>query len=157
MKTTIAKRGDDAYVRIAGDLGDGESAPWRALRAKLPRGHITFDVSGIKALNSRAFRAWIAFLKDLDRSSSFELVQCGPAIAEYCNLLPETSFATRITSVLVPYRCGACREASDVEIHVAGQDPGKEFPISVCTACNGTIEATIPAATFLEFRLPPET
>lgn len=151
MKTTLIKRQGTAEVALKGAMDESTPAELEPLLKKLAKTHVLFDASALASVNSLGFRAWLRFLKQLDSGSTFNFLRCPPCYVDFCNLLPSLSFAAKVTSVLVPYRCETCRAPAHFEVKVEHRVPEAAFEPLMCGECNGVLTAEAEPASYLEF------
>lgn len=151
MQIRIGKKDGNLNVTLAGNLGEDFGAHVAAAAAKLQGAHIVFDLGGIKSINSVGFRSWLAFLKTLEKASTFEFTNCPPDFVEYCSLLPMTSFAGCLTSIAVPFSCETCRDRQLPVFEVRDLATDQEFDMMICPRCHGTMRSEVDANHYLEF------
>src|SRR5688500_13043480 len=114
-----AKRGAILHVRLDGRLDEHAVPHLERLAAEATGTHVHFDLERIEFVSSIGFRGWINLLRAIETTSTFEFAKCSSAFVDYCDLLPTMSYANRITSFYVQYRCTGCKRVSARLIDVA--------------------------------------
>lgn len=99
------RRGEPGKSLIEGVL-DEQSAPILAeLAAELTASpSIELDVAGVRRINSLGVRAWIDFMRTLDKRT-VTLLRCSPSFVDQLNMVSDFRGHARISSFLAPYVC----------------------------------------------------
>jgi hypothetical protein len=152
LQATIKKAGKSVTVTLKGTIDEASGKTLLDILPKLLDADLIFDCAAVGAINSVGFRQWIQFLRSLEGKSSFEFQNCPMSYVEYAGLLAETAYASRITSVLVPFRCLSCGREDNPSYELDAIDEKAGFGIAVCAACNGVLEPQLPATEFTRLR-----
>jgi hypothetical protein len=116
---------------------DEEAPPVLDATAAKAAPSVTFDVSGVKRINSLGVRAWVDFMKSLG-GRAVMLRRCSPAFVDQLNSVSDFRGNASVHSFLAPF---VCERSGDVfyEEFVVGKDIKKgDFAALLgkrCDAC----------------------
>lgn len=87
-------------------------------------GSVTFDLAGIRRINSGGARCWLRFMRTLDKVTELRMVRCSTAFVAQCNLIRGFEGKGTIESVLAPYRCHKTGEEDERLLYLGNlEDP----------------------------------
>jgi len=152
MKYKIARKDGNRNAQLSGALDETFEKASDELLARLGDGHVVFDMTGVTRINSIGYHQWVRFLKALSAKATFELEACSVELLAYVNLLPVLSFASRVTSVRIPYVCKHCGKAVEPSFQLEEIDEGGATRPLICPGCNGIMEAEVSVPSLLAFR-----
>lgn len=69
---------------------------------------VRIDFSNVEYVNSCGVRAWINFLRELERNRQVEFINCTPEIVTQMNMIPSFKGRSTILSVYGGYTCEVC-------------------------------------------------
>lgn len=150
MDYAIQLKPGRAVITLYGDLDEKAESQLIKLESELPDRLVEFDMARVGPVNSIGFRALVEFLKKVD-GARFTLEKCGEDLLTLFNLLPQTAFASRIRSVLVPYCCPRCKHQDTRQFRTENLSPDEPFDELACARCGTLAEATVTSAEYLEF------
>jgi hypothetical protein len=145
LNAHVKKSGKSIQVTLKGPIDEACSKTLLEVLSKLVDADVIFDMAGITTINSVGFRHWLQFLRGLAEKSTFEFVNCPAPYAEYAGLLAETAFASRIASLLVPFRCSSCGHEDVPMFEIDSVDADEGFGEIICPKCNGLMESQMDA------------
>lgn len=123
-------------VTLGGDFT--EESDFAPLTAEIPRGHValTFDLSGLRYMNSMGLKRWLDFLGGLDAQASYRFVRCSVPFVLQVGLLPLAAGRGALETVHVPYRCAQCDRESLELVTTAALPTPPRVPALTCQ-CGG--------------------
>ena len=125
---------DDVLVRLGGDLD--ENATFVDLASRL-RGHVVFDLSEVRRINSCGVREWVMFQRDLVPASvTVELQACSPTVVAQLNAIANFRGRAQVRSFLAPYFCESCKLEEERLVVVADDPLHTELPPVLCSRCS---------------------
>ncbi len=163
MSWRFVERPGVTSVEFSGDID--ENSDFSELGRKL-KGQVTFELAGVRRINSFGVREWIDFVRDLPAVSELTLVGCSPAIVVQMNMISNFRGAARVRSIYAPYLCDTCGEEHDelIELDTVGV-PAKGIRRSpnapsvctprVCPSCGGTTTLDEQPERYLAFLTDP--
>ncbi|HLT28671.1 MAG TPA: protein kinase [Myxococcaceae bacterium] len=119
------------------------------------RGYVVLDLGRVSRISSFGVRNWSAFVaQPPPGAQGLFLINAPPVFVDQLNLVEGFAGASRLLSVLAPYRCRTCSAdrlgfidlAADAE-----QIAGGEAPPRTCAVCRGTLEFTDTPAEFFDY------
>ena len=137
------KKGDWDYLSYNGPINEDAEVHLGQLVQQLGK-NVIFNFRGVEYVNSCGVRAWINFLREVEKSGR-EVVfeECTPEIVGQINMIPNFKGKAHIKSVYASYACESCGhqqwslfeegrnlpETSDVEL-----------PEQKCEKCGSAME-----------------
>jgi hypothetical protein len=144
LTTKLTRGGGKVTIALKGTIDEGCGEALDAALARIQQEVVTVDLEGVEGVNSIGYRVWLSFLKRLRGIGPFDLVNCQMAFLDYASLVPTLSYLSSVASIVIPYRCNACRAHSKVSYEVdALSSETKELETQFCEKCNGICEATV--------------
>jgi len=139
---------DGGAIELAGEID--ERVDFAPLAAKLA-GHVVFDLSRIRRINSQGVRAWIDFLRDAPvRTLVFR--KCSPAVITQVNMIANFRGPATIESFLAPYVCEACEAELEHLIDVADhRRRAAGIPEVACPECGAAMAFDDVAERYFSF------
>jgi CheY-like chemotaxis protein len=136
----VVERRDGLQVMLRGDIT--ERTDFSPLRTQLGTGHnISFDLHGIRYLNSTGIRRWTEFLESIDPEVNYIFVRCSVAFVSQLGLVARATGRGKVVSFMAPYRCEACDRETEhllqtgsLSIPVGKAHPNP--PAFQCSVCN---------------------
>ena len=131
---------DDVLVRLGGDLD--ENATFVDLASRL-RGHVVFDLSEVRRINSCGVREWVNFVRDLPGVTELTFTHCSPAIVTQLNMIYNFRGAAKVRSFLAPYVCESCGHEEEKLLDLQTHFPTRDFkrvPDFKCDKCSSPME-----------------
>jgi anti-anti-sigma regulatory factor len=97
----------------------------------------------VEYVNSCGVRAWINFMRELEKSRQIVFEECPSEIVMQINMIPSFRGKAKVKSVYGSYACGECGETKS-QLFEAGKNlPQKEsdqLPPVVCGKCGSEME-----------------
>src|SRR5262249_4720721 len=122
-----------AMVRLEGVFD--EHARVEQIVQEIPMSRFTFDLGGIRRMNSLGIRRWIQLL-GLLQGRTILLKRCPPAVVHQLNAIKCFGGTAAIDSVLLPYTCDDCNTTTYHELEPAPlQSLTQVAEVSVCSKC----------------------
>ncbi|HJZ84911.1 MAG TPA: response regulator [Polyangia bacterium] len=139
----VVERREGLQVMLRGDITERTS--FALLRAQLGQHAITFDLGGIRYLNSTGLRRWVEFLESLDPQTSYQFIRCSTAFVTQFGLVARALGRGKVISFLAPYRCDTCERETEQLLQTASLaiPVGKTYPSAptfACTQCGGPLQ-----------------
>jgi CheY-like chemotaxis protein len=156
----VVDRGGTLQVSLRGDIT--ERTEFSTLRQQLANRDVTFDMSGVRYMNSTGIRKWVEFLESLDASTSYHFVRCSTGFVLQLSLVERAAGRGRVLSFMAPYRCEVCdRETehllktADLAAPAGGGVP--EAPPFDCGVCGERLQLDELPERFFAFLSPRAT
>jgi CheY-like chemotaxis protein len=117
-----------------------EETEFGQLSARL-HGRVSFDLGGVRYLNSTGILIWTRFLMDLRDVTEYSFVHCSTAFVLQASYTPALVGAGRIASFWLPTICAKCNQEDQILVEVATFRTLKEYLAGLppC-ACGGRRE-----------------
>jgi hypothetical protein len=97
----IRKKGDETLVIFSGEVDEStDFAPLESLT-----GIVTFDLAGIRRLNSEGIRKWTLFIQSLGSVTKLVLVRCSVPMVNQLNMIRGLHGNAEVRSFYAPYIC----------------------------------------------------
>jgi CheY-like chemotaxis protein len=124
----VVDRGGALQVTLRGDIT--ERTEFTSLRAQLPARDITFDMSGVRYMNSTGIRKWVEFLESLEAGVAYNFVRCSTGFILQLSLVDRAAGRGKVLSFMAPYRCEVCDRETEHLLKTADMiiRPGKSLP-----------------------------
>lgn len=106
----IKPRGELTIVEFFGEID--ENADFSELRRHL-KGCVTFQLTGIRRINSCGVREWVNFVRDLPDVTKLTFTHCSPAIVTQLNMIYNFRGPATVESFYAPYVCENCNNEDD--------------------------------------------
>jgi len=153
----VVERRDGIVVMLRGDIT--EKTDFDALLGQLESLHITFDMGGVRYLNSTGIRRWVEFLERIDADASYSFVRCSVAFTTQIGLVSRATGRGSVVSFMAPYYCEMCdREAQQLlqtrALAVSDAQPVPAAPEFDCPQCGGPLQFDEMPERFFAFMRP---
>lgn len=97
----IRKKGNETLVIFSGEVDESaDFAPLASLS-----GMVTFDLAGIRRLNSEGIRRWTELIKNLKAVTKLVLVRCSIPMVNQLNMIRGLLGNAEVRSFYAPYIC----------------------------------------------------
>jgi CheY-like chemotaxis protein len=106
----VVERRGGVLVMLRGDIV--EKTSFDALLGQLSSLAITFDMAGVRYLNSTGIRRWVEFLERIDSEAQYEFVRCSVAFVTQLGLVSRAVGRGHVVSFMAPYYCEMCDRES---------------------------------------------
>jgi len=103
FKWEIKQRSDEKLVVLTGGLD--ESCDLQPLSGLT--GTVTFDLAGIRTINSEGARRWIVMLRQISNRAKLSFVRCSVPVMIQINMITAFKANAEIRSFYAPYLCSA--------------------------------------------------
>ncbi len=151
MRIKETKQGKTLAVELSGDLDESTEKAFAKLVVPPGTDSVTFDLTGLRKINSIGIRHFINVLGRIASKSALQLVNCPATYVDYCNLLTKTLHAELVESFEIPYACDACQFESrpmfERSMITDGQSPQKMS----CLKCGADAQPSVDLTRYLEF------
>jgi hypothetical protein len=129
-------------VRYVGPINEESEVHLGQLLSKLgPKCEINF--SGIEYVNSCGVRAWINFMRELEKGRQVSFVECPPEIVMQINMIPSFRGKASVKSVFASYECSSCGHNEQILFEHGRNMPandGSSIPPVKCVKCGEDME-----------------
>ena len=102
-----------------------------------------FNFENVKSVNSCGVRAWINFLRDVQKDRKIQFEACTPEIVSQINMIPNFLGTAEIKSVYAEYSCENCGHQM-MHLFKQGVDLPEstdvDFPEMKCEKCGSEME-----------------
>jgi hypothetical protein len=124
-------------VVFEGVLDESSRDSLTGLAAGLDPHRATFDLAGLRRINSLGVRFWMEFIKAIG-SHQLAYRRCAPAFVEQLNSILNFRGPAKVESILAPYLCESCGSVRYEEL-VVDRDVSKAnmsvLPNRACPQC----------------------
>lgn len=124
IKTQIAKNGDWEKLTLMGPINEDSEVHLPSLVQNLGN-NVIINFKEVLSVNSCGVRAWITFMRDLEKGRTLIFEECTPEIISQINMIPNFRGKSEIQSVYAAYTCPACGHS---QLHLFLK--GKNMPTS---------------------------
>jgi ABC-type transporter Mla MlaB component len=133
----IELRDGATWVALAGNLTElADFTPLTQLR-----GPLRIDLGGVERINSVGVRTWLDFVARCESQGvrlAFE--RCSPAIVLQISMISNFIGHAQVSSVLVPYLCGACGAEPVQQVAVTRGAPVAVARSLPCPKCGAAMQ-----------------
>ena len=102
-----------------------------------------FNFKNVGYVNSCGVRAWINFMRDVEKNRTVTFEECTPEIVMQINMIPSFKSSAVVKSVYASYACPHCGHEQRALFESGKNMPDEntsEFPEVKCDKCNSTTE-----------------
>lgn len=138
----IDKKGDWEHVSYVGPINEDAEVHFAALVQKLSP-NVIFNFKQVEYVNSCGVRAWINFLRDVEKGRKVIFEECTPEIVSQINMIPNFRGKSHIKSVYASYSCETCDHQQWVLFEEGRNLPteaGSGLPEVKCEKCSKPME-----------------
>ena len=107
LRVNIEKTDTGEQVWFDGDINEDAEVTLIDLKSQLGP-NCVFNLKNVSSVNSCGVRAWINFIRDVDKDREITLEECTPEIVSQINMIPNFKGASKIHSVYSSYICESC-------------------------------------------------
>lgn len=138
----ISREGDWEKLTYIGPINEDSEVHLPPLLATLgPKVIVNFRQ--VENVNSCGVRAWITFMRDLERGRQIIFEECTPEIVSQINMIPNFKGKANVQSVYGSYTCNSCGN-HQFHLFTRGQNlpatSGDGIEDVKCTKCSGKCE-----------------
>jgi hypothetical protein len=138
----IDKKGEWDHVSYIGPINEDSEVHLAPLLQQLGPS-VVFNFRQVEYVNSCGVRAWITFLREVEKNRKLIYEECTPEIVGQINMIPNFLGTAHIRSIYGSYACTSC-DNQKWEIFVEGQNlptsPGDPVPEVKCNKCSAVME-----------------
>jgi predicted Zn-ribbon and HTH transcriptional regulator len=140
----------ELVITLGGDID--ENASFVELAPRL-RGHVVFDLSAVRRINSCGVREWVTFHRDLVPASvtSLEFRACSPQVVAQLNSIANFRGRASVRSFMAPFVCEGCGFEDERLVEVAESPMDTHLPEVRCPTCGLAMEFDDLAERYLSF------
>ena len=120
----LAQQNGKDYVKYNGPINEEAEVHLTRLIETLGN-NVVFNFRNVEYVNSCGVRAWINFMRELEKGRSVTFEECTPEIVMQMNMIPSFKSSASVFSVYASYHCDNC-DNRQFEIFVNG----KNLPVS---------------------------
>lgn len=104
-------------------------------------GTCVFNFKGVEFINSCGVRAWINFMREVEKGRQVAFEECTPEIVLQINMIPSFKGSAAVRSVYGGYHCSSCNNKQR-ELFVEGQNmpTDNNYPEVKCKKCGNACE-----------------
>lgn len=102
----VVERRKGLLVMLRGDII--EKTDFDGLLSQLSSLDLTFDMAGVRYLNSTGIRRWVEFLERIDTEAKYHFVRCSVAFVTQLGLVSRAVGRGKVVSFMAPYYCEMC-------------------------------------------------
>lgn len=124
ITTQIARNGDWEKLSVFGPINEDAEVHLPKLVSALGK-NVIINFREVASVNSCGVRAWITFMRELEKGREIIFEECTPDIVSQINMIPNFRGKAVIQSVYAGYTCPSCGNA---QRHLFVQ--GKNLPTS---------------------------
>ena len=105
----VAQNDDETVVTLKGDLDEqSDLDPLLTLAGK-----VTFDLAGIRRINSEGVRRWVQLIRRLSSVTELAYVRCSLAVVTQLNYIKGFKGRAQVRSFFAPYACRGTGEEEE--------------------------------------------
>jgi hypothetical protein len=133
----ISKQGDWEKLSLFGEINEDADVYFPKLLPALGK-NIIVNFKSISSVNSCGVRAWITFMRELEKGRSVVFEECTPDIISQINMIPNFRGKATIQSVYGSYTCPNCGNSNlhlftkDVNLPRSAGDGAGDVPCAKC-------------------------
>ncbi|NRA45295.1 MAG: hypothetical protein HRU09_10105 [Oligoflexales bacterium] len=133
---------DVDIISFNGHINEDAEIALAGLKEQLNKDCV-FNLKEIKSINSCGVRAWINFIRDVDKSRTIIFEECPPEVVSQINMIPNFKGNSKIRSVYSSYVCDNC-DFQKLELFQEGKNLPKnseaQVPQVQCPRCGSIME-----------------
>lgn len=138
----VEKKGNWEQLLYAGPINEDTEVHLTPLIAQLGP-NVIFNFRKVEYVNSCGVRAWINFLREVQKNRKVIFEECTPEIVSQINMIPNFRGSAHIKSVYASYACDQC-DHQKWELFEEGrnlpQSSGAGVPTPKCEKCGSEME-----------------
>lgn len=130
------------FVQYFGPINEEAEVHLSGLLTKLGA-NVVFNFKNVESVNSCGVRAWINFMRDLEKGRRVIFDECTPEIVMQINMIPSFKSTAQIQSVYGSYKCEACGHQKMNLFEANKNFPSaatSDFPEIACEKCGSKME-----------------
>ena len=142
ITSQIAKNGDWEKLSLFGPINEDAEVHLPKLAASLGQ-NVIINFKKVESVNSCGVRAWITFMRELEKGRSLVFEECTPDIVGQINMIPNFRGKAVVQSCYASYTCPACGNQQQhlftkgQNLPASSSDGGGAIP---CSKCGKTTE-----------------
>lgn len=122
-----------------------------SLLQSVVRSPVTFDLRGIRYLNSAGVQRWVRFIEAIASHGPHRFVGCSQSVVTQLNLIPNFNQGATIVSVMAPFLCPKCDQESDIEIQCDSSGP-VTLSAQICEQCGEELQFSDVVERYFAFK-----
>ncbi|MBP6217049.1 MAG: hypothetical protein KA436_00515 [Oligoflexales bacterium] len=130
-------------VHFTGKINEDAELTFADLAKNKVANHCTFNLKEIEMINSCGVRAWINFLRLIEKGREIVLAECTPEIVSQINMIPHFKGTAKVQSLYASYICEDC-DTHKLEMFTQGVNmplsPDQKLPEVICPNCKKPME-----------------
>lgn len=138
----IPKDDKTDLIYFKGDINEDAELALAGLVHQIAKDSI-FNLKDVSSINSCGVRAWINFLREVEKTKKITFDECPPEIVSQINMIPNFKGQAEILSVYAGYICDNC-DYQHLELFRKGvnlpTDPSQSISDVHCPKCNSVME-----------------
>ncbi len=142
LNFSITPQNGSETVALAGQINEDAEVTLAELKDKISH-DCTFNMKEVTSINSCGVRAWINFIRDVEKSKKVIFEECPPEIVSQINMIPNFKGKSKVKSVYASYACEKCG-SHKMEMFTDGVNMPKsldeKLPEVKCTKCSNKKE-----------------
>ena len=144
MDITLQVTNEDGVdvIRYVGPINEEAEVHLAQLLPKIGES-CEINFSQVEYVNSCGVRAWINFMRDLEKDRTVRFAECTPEIVMQINMIPSFKGSAKIASVYGSYECDGCGHNEKILFEAGKNLPEEEdfelTPVS-CPKCSEEME-----------------
>lgn len=138
----LEKRGDWEQLIYAGPINEDTEVHLMPLIKQLGP-NVIFNFRKVEFVNSCGVRAWINFLREVEKGRKVIFEECTPEIVSQINMIPNFRGSAHIKSVYASFACESCDDQKWMLFEEGRNLPASssvQIPAPKCEKCGGTME-----------------
>ncbi len=128
------------FVQYFGPINEEAEVHLTQLLSKLGS-KVVFNFKNVEYVNSCGVRAWINFMRELEKGRQVIFDECTPEIVMQVNMIPSFKSSASINSVYGSYKCDGCGSQKQVLFETGKNLPTSgNYPEIKCEQCQAMME-----------------
>lgn len=107
ITSQIARSGDWEKLSLFGPINEDAEVHLPKLVQSLGK-NVIINFKQVESVNSCGVRAWITFMRELEKGRTLVFEECTPDIVSQINMIPNFRGKADVQSVYASYTCPAC-------------------------------------------------
>lgn len=109
MEYSISANFDSKSVALMGLINEDSDLTFQNIQAEIKDNQkIIFNFSQVKSINSLGVRAWVSFLRNIEKDRTIIFEECPSDVIMQINMIPSFLGRGKVTSFYVNYICDVC-------------------------------------------------
>jgi ABC-type transporter Mla MlaB component len=124
ITSQIARNGDWEKLSLFGPINEDAEVHLPKLIQALGK-NVIINFKQVESVNSCGVRAWITFMREIEKDRSIIFEECTPDIVSQMNMIPNFKGKAVVQSVYASYTCSSCGHSQRTLF-----EKGKNLPTS---------------------------